>query len=81
MYGEDLIHWSTMVGSVQYTIDLDIRETLIVRAYCIEVIREARRSAPLNSSRGMVSDLSGATFDRVGMSRVQAWLPRLVVLR
>jgi hypothetical protein len=75
--GEDLIRWSTMVESVQYT----IQETLTVRTFCIEEIKEARRSAALNSSRGTVSDLSGATFDRVVRSRVQAWLPRLVVLR
>ena len=53
--------WSTGARwcSVQYT----IREILIVKAFWTDEIKEARRSAPLSSSRGMVSVLSGATFD------------------
>ena len=58
--GEDLIHWSTIVESVQYT----IRETSIVREFFTTDISEVRSNAPLNSGLGIVRDFSGATFDR-----------------
>lgn len=58
-----------------------IRETMIVRAFCIAEVKDVRRNTLLNSSRGIVWVLSGATFDRAVRSRVQAWLSGLVVRR
>ena len=75
--GEDLIQWSTIVDSVQYT----IRETSIVTEFFTTDISEVRSNAPLNSSCGIVRDFSGATFDRAVSNWVSICPSELILRR